>query len=228
MLLVLASIADQYVTAGIELWRAKRVAADVVTCHDLAQPGWQLTLDGDPTLVVAGEPVPAKQVDAVITRIACVTPFELPFVAPEDRAYAAAEMHAFLAALLDALKCPVLNKPTSGCLCGPALSREQWVALAVKAGVAAAPAVRNVYAGGDVVAAAAPPRTTVHVVADKAYNSPGPTYSKAAVAIAKAANAELLRVYFDASAPKPLFLDADAWVDVSDPAIADAIRKRVS
>lgn len=228
MLLVLSSIVDQYVQAGVELWRAKGTAAEVVTCHDLAQPGWRLTLDGEPTLVVGGKLVHVKDITAVISRLAYVTPLELPFIHVEDRAYAAAEMQAFLLALLSSLKVPVLNQPTPGNLCGPAWVADQWTACAARAGVAVRPVVRRAYAGGVVVAAEpAVERTVVHVVGEEAIGDAAAAVRKAAVSVAKAAGTDLLRVAFDTRS-KPVFLDADAWVDISDKAVAEAIRKKVT
>jgi len=229
MLLVLASIVDQYVAAGVAHWRTKGSDAEILTCHDLAQPGWKLSLDEPPTFVVGGKPVAAKEIDAIITRLAAVTPIELPFIHIQDRDYAAAEMQAFLLALLASVKCPVLNRAHPGSLNGPPWSREQWTRCAFGAGVPVRPVVRRAYAGG--VAVAAPEhvdRRVVHVVEDDAFGDAPAGVKKAAVAVAKAAGTELLRVAFDVSAKPAVFLEADPWVDVSDKAIAEAIRKRVS
>ena len=229
MLLVLASIVDQYVAAGVAHWRAKGSDAEILTCHDLAQSGWKLSLDEPPTFVVGGKPVAAKEVEAIVTRLAAVTPLELPFIHIEDRAYAASEMQAFLLALLASVKCPVMNRPHPGSLNGPPWSREQWTRCAFGAGVPVRPIVRNAYAGG--VAVAAPERVerrVVHVVDDDAFGEAPAAVKKAAIAVAKAAGTELLRCAFDVSAKPAVFLDADPWVDVSDKAIAEAIRKRLS
>jgi hypothetical protein len=230
MLLILASHADRAVSAGLDHGRGAGARAEVVTCHDLAQPGWRLDLDDEPTLVVAGERLAAGRVDGVLTRLAGVTPFELPFVVEADRAYAAAELHAFLVALLDRMPCPVLNRATPGSLCGPAWPHEQWVRAARRAGIAAPPATRRAYAGG-AVADPGPPRRTlqvVHVVAGDAHGAAaGDDHRIAALTLAEAAGVDLLRVHFTDDAT-PTFLHADAWVDVADPAIAEAVRRRFS
>jgi hypothetical protein len=229
MLLFLASIADQVVNAGVAHLRALGHAAEVITAHDLAQPGWTLTIGGAPTLVVGGAPVPARAVTAVITRIAGVTTAELPFIHAEDRDYAAAEMQAFLVALLTSLTCPVLNRPTPASLCGPAWSREQWVLAAARAGVPVATVTRRAYAGGAVVRGPAePPRRIVHVVGETCAGDPDPALHAAAVAVARAAGTELLRVAFDATAGAPRFLDADTWIDVADLAVATALHERLA
>jgi hypothetical protein len=231
MLLVLCSVFDELVPSGVALWRAQGATVEILTCHDLAQPGWKLTLDGDPTLVVAGKPVAAKDVTAVVTRLAGVSTSELPFMHPEDREYAASEMQAFLLALLTMLRCPVLNRPHAGSLCGPPWSPERWTICAARAGVPVRPAVRHAHAGGVAVDGHAPPdRRVVHVVGGVVVGDAPPALAKAAVAIARSAGTDLLRVAFDAIAGihAPMFLDADPWVDISDKSVAEAIRDKVA
>ncbi len=229
MLLVLSSLYDQYTTAGASLMRTKGTDVTVITCHDLAQPGWKLTLDDEPTLVVGGKPVAAKDIQGIVTRISGVTAAELPFVHIEDRDYAASEMQAFLLALLTTLKCPVLNRPHPGCLNGPPWIAEQWTACAARAGVAVRPLVRRAYAGGLALAPVeAADRRVVHVVGDDAIGDAPAAVRKAAVAVAKAAGVDLLRAGFDLRGKTPVFLDADPWVDISDKSVAEAIRKKVA
>lgn len=227
MLLVVASISDHQASAAVERWRRGGVDAAILTCHDLAQPGWRWSLDGDCELVVGGHRVAPGALTGVITRIACVTSYELPFVVEQDREYAASEIHAFLLALLTGLPCRVVNPPTLDGLCGPVLSQEQWVRLAAGARVAVRPAVRREYAGGLVIDAPyAGDRRVIHVVGERAFGAPSERHERAAVAVAKAVGAELLRTWFDSDAPAPTFVDADTWVDLSDPDVADAVRAR--
>src|SRR5690606_6604994 len=173
---------------GLARGRSEGATAEVLTGHDLAQPGWKLTVDGDdPTFVVGGKPVPAKEIQGIVTRLASVTPIELPFIHIDDREYAASEMQAFLLALLTTVKCPVLNKPTPGCLNGPSWAPEQWTRCAARAGVAVRPAVRRAYAGGLAVGAPSPvERRVLQVVGDDALGDGPAALKKAAVAIAKA------------------------------------------
>jgi hypothetical protein len=230
MLLVLSSIADQHAQAGVAHWRAKGATAELITCHDVAQAGWKLSLDDDaPTFVVGGKPVAAKDIDGILTRLAYVTVFELPFIHAEDREYAASEIQAFLLALLAGLKCPVLNAPRPGSLNGPAWTPEQWTRCAAKAGTPVRPAIRRAYAGGVTIVEpiVVDPRV-VNVVGDDAFGDAPAALKKQAVAIAKAAEVDLLRVTFDVRSKPAVFLDADAWVDISDKTIAEAIRKRLA
>jgi hypothetical protein len=229
MLLVVASISDHQASAAVEHWKRRGVDATILTCHDLAQPGWRWSLDGDCELVVGGRRVAARELTGVVTRIACVTGYELPFVTEHDRDYAASEMHAFLLALLTSLPCRVVNPPTPDGLCGPILAQEQWVQLAAGARVAVRPAVRREYAGGRVIDLPyAGDRRVIHVVGERAFGAPSERHERAAVAVAKAAGTGLLRTWFDADAAAPTFVDADTWVDLSDPAVADAVHERLA
>lgn len=229
MLLVVASISDHQASAAVERWNRAGVEATILTCHDLAQPGWRWSLDGDLDLVVGGRRVEVRELAGVVTRIACVTGHELPFVAEHDREYAASEMHAFLLALLASMPCRVVNRPTPDGLCGPILAQEQWIRIAAGARVAVRPAVRREYAGGLVIDLPYPgDRRVIHVVGERAFGAASERHERAAVAVARAAGTELLRTWFDADAPTPTFIDADTWVDLSDPAVADAVRERLA
>ena len=229
MILVVASISDRQASAAVARWRDAGVDATLVTCHDLAQPGWRWSLDGDGTLVIGGRELAATALDGVVTRLACVTGFELPFVAEPDREYAASEMNAFLLALLTSLRCPVVNVPTTESLCGPMLAQEQWVALAAGHGLGVRPAIRREYAGGAVVDPLPwGERQVIHVVGEHAFGASSERHARAAVAVARAAGADVLRMWFEADGEAPLFIDADTWVDLSEPAIADAMLERLS
>jgi hypothetical protein len=228
MLLVLSSHADRAVASAVEHWRGAGARVEILTCHDLAQRGWRFGLDDEPTLVVGGKPIAAGNVDGVLVRLAGATPFEVPFVAEEDREYAAAEMHGFLVALLDRMPCPVVNRPTPGCLCGPAWAQEQWVRAAVDAELDVVEVSRRIYAGGDVPAATEGRDVRVaHVVHERCFGDVSDEARKAALALARAAGVELLRVHFEV-AERPRFLHADFWIDVADREIAGAVRARFS
>src|SRR5690606_30363193 len=165
MFLVFSSLFDPHVTPGGEHLRKAGADVKVLTCHDLARPGWRLSLAEEPTLVVEGKRVPARRIRGVLTRLAWVTHHELPFLRAEDREYGAAEMQAFLLALLDRLSCPVLNRATPGSLNGPGWSPERWTRCAAELGLAVQPIVRRTYAGGAVLARpAAPSRRILQVV----------------------------------------------------------------
>ena len=93
--------------------------------------------------ILGGREVKQSQIRGVLTRLQWVRERELLDVIPEDRAYVAAEMSAFLLCWLAGLTCPVLNRPTPTCLTGPGWSSEQWNVAASKAGMRVKPARRQ-------------------------------------------------------------------------------------
>jgi hypothetical protein len=229
MLVVFSSLYDPHVTPGLAHWKDAKVDVRVVTCHDLARPGWRLTLDDNPTLVIDGDKVPARAVRGVVSRLSWVTSYELPFVAEEDRDYAAAEMQAFLLALLTQLECPVINRPTPGCLSGPSWSPERWTLCAAEQGVEVQPIVRKAYAGGAVVdTPGSPERRVVNVVGERVIGDVPKAFHDAALSIARAAGCDLVRVAFVAGARTPIFIDADTWVDLSHAEVAAAVAGRLT
>ncbi|MFO7179388.1 MAG: hypothetical protein DIU78_011875 [Pseudomonadota bacterium] len=224
MFLVFSSLFDPHVTPGVEHLRKAGADVKVLTCHDLARPGWRLSLAEEPTLVVEGKRVPARRIRGVLTRLAWVTHHELPFLRAEDREYGAAEMQAFLLALLDRLSCPVLNRATPGSLNGPGWSPERWTRCAAELGLAVQPIVRRTYAGGAVLARpAAPSRRILQVVGKRVLGDAPQAFHDAARALADAAGCALLRVAFAARTPSPEFVGADPFVDLSDAEVATAV-----
>jgi len=79
-------------------------------------------------------------VRAVLTRRPAVLAEELACIAPAERAYVATEINAFLVAWLHALPCPVLNRPTTRSLSGPAWDDWHWRVAAARAGIECAEA----------------------------------------------------------------------------------------
>jgi hypothetical protein len=141
MFLIFCSRADHAAHAF-----AKRFAAQDVrtlTCEEVSQPGWRLSIRGvaragvDIELCAAlgGELIPGERLRGVISRLGGVTEHELGHIEAPDRAYVAAEMHAFLFAFLSALPCRKVNHPSPACLYGPNLRGGQWRQLARELGI---------------------------------------------------------------------------------------------
>ena len=141
MFLVLCSRGDDAAHAF-----AKRFAAQDVrtlTCEEVSRPGWKLAVRGvdqadvDVELCAAlgGELVAGERIRGVITRLGSVTEQELRHIEAGDRAYVAAEMHAFLFAFLSALPCRKVNQPSLACLYGPNFRGGQWRQLARDLGI---------------------------------------------------------------------------------------------
>lgn len=132
MLVVLASVLDDEAAGLVAGWRDHD--ALLVTPRDLSGPGW---VDGDGVegaLRAAGHVRRTRDLSGVLVRLPGVLPDELVDLVVEDRAYASAEMTAFLTHWLCALAVPVLNRPSPAYLLGPAWSNDQWLVHAARLG----------------------------------------------------------------------------------------------
>jgi hypothetical protein len=127
MLLVVTTLLDP----DLPLFAAHPRVTLVVPGH-LSRPGWCYELGSTGTrLWTSRGAVAARDVRSVLTRVARVRAADLPNVHGADRDYVAAEMTAFLAALLGALPCPSFNRPTGIDLAGlPWTDQRAWRAAA--------------------------------------------------------------------------------------------------
>ncbi|MGE5245569.1 MAG: hypothetical protein ACM3SQ_15200, partial [Betaproteobacteria bacterium] len=133
MLVVFTSWTDP----DLPLFKARPGVGIVVPAH-LSQPGWryQVGCGTRANLVTSRGPIVASDITGVLTRTQRTWPAELPHIAPADRDYVAGEMTAFLAALLNELPCPLLNRPTATSLWGPPWTPEHWWRAAAAEGLA--------------------------------------------------------------------------------------------
>lgn len=132
-ILVLARPGDAAVDA---LRRAMPQRVHHVGPADLSRAGWRYVA-GQPQAaraVAEGRVIAADNV-AIVCRFECVTEADLPHIAAADRAYAAAEMNAFLLGWLAQHRAACVNPPAPLSLCGPAWHETQWVQMAARAGV---------------------------------------------------------------------------------------------
>jgi hypothetical protein len=237
MLVVVAHDRDAAARSLVERWRAAGEDAAVLGPADLSRRGWRFDVGGDGgTSVIDGRLVETRALQGVIVRLVAVTAGELPAIHPEDRVYAAAEMHAFLLAWLDALPCPVLNRPLPVNLSGVPSGTEAWNVRARRLGIAARACRRVVNLGLSSPTPVPGPRpVSVDVVGSRAFTGPArreaeahDPFAAAAIALAAEAGVELLRCLFDAASPEvPVLLDAGPWVDLASPAVADALTERL-
>jgi hypothetical protein len=219
MLAVLASRHDPLCTALAADWAAD---ATLLTCADLSAAGWQYRPGGQVgTSRAGGRLAGAHHIDGVLTRLPFVAEGELTDIVPDDRSYVAAEMTAFLAAWLTDLPCPVLNRPTPVCLMGPYWRKEKWIVTASKLGIPVAPACRSV--PGIVDNELCSGATIVNVVGRRCIGEADETLFRSALALAEAADVDLLRVRFASGEANSAFLEADCWVDIADPEVSAAI-----
>ncbi|MDF0645969.1 MAG: hypothetical protein P0111_18225 [Nitrospira sp.] len=110
---------------------------------------WPATANGtSATWVIGGEVVPDTCVTGVFVRRSTVYAEELTRTHPDDRAYLAAETHAFLAYVLSHTTARVVNPVDDGGTYGEAALRpERWMQAAIESSVAVAP-LRVRSAGG--------------------------------------------------------------------------------
>lgn len=209
MILVVASAVDR---AAAEFVRRAGGGARLLTPASLSLPGWRLSVPErePPIMVVDGSRVPAAEISAVVIRLPHVSETELPHIAAADRSYAAAEMQAFLYALLSSLRCPVVNRPTPVCLAGRNWRLAQWAQAAREVGFTTA---------GDLSHA---PRA-VSVAGGECFGASNPVLREAAVRLAAKAGVQLLRLWCGGGGSAPCFLGADLWPDISDPQIGAAL-----
>ncbi len=219
MLVILASQHDQPCRELAADWADD---ATVLTCADLSVAGWQYRPGGEGGMsVVGGRTTEARQIDGVLTRLPYVTDDELGGIVPDDRGYVAAEMTAFLAAWLTDLPCPVLNRPTPVCLTGPYLRKEKWIATATRLGIPVATAYRSV--PGLINNGLWPGAITVNVIGRRCIGPADEALYRSARALAEATAVDILRVRFASGEADSSFIEADYWVDVTDPEVSAAI-----
>jgi hypothetical protein len=217
---VLASADDVDAKALVARWAG--ADARLFTPADLCHRGWVHRPGfGCGLAVVDGEPVPVRDLSALVTRLFFVTERDVVSIVPADRPYVAAEMTAFLLAWLSGLPCPVVNRPSPLGLAGPNLRPESWMALASRAGIPVRPVRRDRH-GYDIPEASGT-RDEVTVVGTRALGGTSARVRKRAVRLARRAGAEMMVAGFDAAEPDEPLLDAHTWPDLARPDVADAL-----
>src|SRR5690349_10329196 len=226
MIVVLAHPADRAAVELVRRWAPHE--AGLLTSGDLSRSGWRVA-SGDPassSVVIAGEPVRADRIAGVLVRTPAIDAAELAAVVAADREYCAAEMTAFLTWWLSGLPVPVINRPTATALAGPGWSPIRWHVAAQRLGLRSA--VSRWRAGGadaetDSAAGQSSQLDVITVVGGRPVGAGDPDRGRAAVALARAARAGALVVTFDLRFDPPRLRTASPWVDVTDPAVADAL-----
>lgn len=233
VVLVVASAHDTVASAFVR--RYARQGVRLLQPRDLSTPGWRYELGaraGPSRVAVAGRQCSDEHLAGVITRLASVTPSDLPHIDPGDRAYVAVEMTAFLVAWLERLSCPVLNRPTPVCLAGEWYSPQTWVHRAHRLGIPVAnrewSAVRGLRAKvADPLVAGGGSTTSVTVVASKAIGRAAACVMQYARTLVRAAELDLATVSFSSPDNDARFLDLSLWTDLADPTIAAAVMRQV-
>jgi hypothetical protein len=137
MIVVVGSRYDSVATDLVALWPR----AALCSAEDLVRPGW-VWRHGHPrsrTWVVGARPVGDDEVTGVFIRRSAVYREELVTTHPADRAYLAAEAHAFLTFVLATTSARVVNPVIDGAFGEEALRPERWGAVASDVGISIRP-----------------------------------------------------------------------------------------
>ena len=176
--------------------------------------------------VTAGGIKTASDIAGVLVRLPWVYEHELGHIALADRAYAAAEMNAFLLTWLSELPCSILNRPTPQCLFGPSWRQEKWIYIAAQLGIPVTQMCRAADFSRDLhsnIQQSSPGSIAVTVVGKRCLSCADQELTSHALRLALAANVELLTVFFTGSESGSKFLGASLWPDITNEEIAEAI-----
>lgn len=232
MVLVVANAGDAVASAFVR--RYARRGVRLLQPGDLSRLGWRYELGdhAEPSqTVVAGRVYRETQLAGVITRLASVTPLDLPHIEPADRVYVAQEMQAFLLAWLHRLPCPVLNRPTPTCLAGEWWSLQTWIHRACRLGIPVAKREWSVVRG--LRTKAIQPITGESSTADitiagsQIIGNAAPRVVQYARKLAQAAELDLVTVRFSSSNNDARFLGASLWTNLADRTIGAAVMRHV-
>lgn len=194
-----------------------------MTPHDLTKPGWRHHIGNavwSSSCVADGHAIRSEEIRGVLSRLPTVTMSSLSAFSPNDRSYVAAEMTAYLAFWLSALRCPVLNRPTPECLVGPNWSSAQWIYRAGRLGLPTRRCV--VSSSSELPESVCDAPTTVIVVGDDCVGATRPTLRERARRLARSSSVRLLAVYFSEDSEQGEIVDAKVMPELSS-AVEDAI-----
>lgn len=200
----------------------------LLTPADLSCAGWELRRGCAPGIAVAGgSPVATQDVQAVLVRLPWVREHDVFRVDAADRAYAAAEMSAFLLAWLSALRCPVINRPTTSCLAGPLWRPQRWVVAAASVGLRVAAVRCTTGAATDSRGQATEAPTVIAtVVGEHCLGVEEPTLAVRLCELARVAGAEVLTIGLSDATADARFVAASPWPDLADDDVLDAVLAR--
>jgi hypothetical protein len=220
MLLIVAQGHDRAAVSLAARWESHE--AVLLTARDLSEPGWVFEAPprGPSRLIAGGRAFTSDEVSGVVTRISSASASGLEHIAVEDRSYVSSEMTAFLLAWLSSLACPMLNRPTPQCLCGPNWHIEQWVHLAARLGIPVDPLRRSTSLAADDEREGG---VAVTVVGEQCVGAVHPSLAAQAQRLAKSAHVDLLEVRFTGAGEGGRFHNVSLFPDVSQPEIADAM-----
>jgi len=222
MFIIIASRYDAAAQAFASYWAKYEIV--LLTAEALSIAGWCYYPQNAAasTAVIGGQTVAVDKISGVLTRLSSIPETELPHIVSADRNYVAVEMTAFLLAWLSSLSCTVLNRPSPGCLAGPAWRQAQWVYTAAQLGIPVRPLHQpstlstnysSTFDEDDII--------TVTVVGERCFGTDNKIYQTQARQLAAKSKTDLLAAHFSKSTTE--FMGADLWPDISCPDIAEAV-----
>jgi len=137
MIVVLGSRHDPFAASLVDQWSD----ASLCSAEDITTAGWAWSPTDavDPVWVVGGSPVPDRDVDGVFVCRRAFYVEEFPTTNPDDRAYLAAEAHAFMADVLGSTGATVVQPVGDGTFGDELLRPDRWMAVARSIGLSVAP-----------------------------------------------------------------------------------------
>jgi hypothetical protein len=130
-------------------------------------------------------------------------------------------MTAFLLYWLSGLRCPILNRPTPGCLTGPSWRSEQWRQLARSRRIPVGSLRRTT--GAPAAPRQRPPMRSLTVVGTRVVETHLPALHAPVRALATDAGVSLLRTFFRIGPHGPQFAGATTRPDLASPRVRTAI-----
>ena len=222
MILIVASRVDE--VAQRLLAELPQNSAQLLTPHDLSLPGWRVSgrTAADSTCMAGGGKLESRAISGLVCLLPCIFERELVQIEPEDRAYVATEMTAFLIFWLSTLTCPKLNPPTPGCMSGPYWQTERWLFEAASVGLPIKKMGRSTHG---ILSQCQSPEdcTTVTVVGRQCLGDIDPDLRRQARALASAVNVDLLEVSFTRDNAIFCISGANPFPELSQPGTAEAI-----
>jgi hypothetical protein len=163
-----------------------------VDIRDLSRAGWRHVVGrpDEASACAGGEVLGVGQIAAVLCRIVAVVPEDLGHLHDEDRAFAAAEMNAFLRAWLAQFEGRRCNEPNGTSLAGPAWHPMRWRWFAQRLGVPVA--ASSFTPAND----ASSEGVIVVVVGDQVIGRTAPTLERYSLRIAREVRSSLLALRF--------------------------------
>jgi hypothetical protein len=209
MWLVLCDASDASAILAFQALRARGIAPlELVTAEALSlAEEWEHRIEGDSASVRCrlgdGRSFAGEELRGVLNRLYTAPTGHWRAAPKVDQEYVQQELIAFFLSWLNALPCPVINRPTPQGLCGQWRAESEWVWLAQSAGLPVAPYRQSSYDRVDemkgekrLIAPGAPVQTVIVVDGIVTGATVPDAVKEACQRLAKAARSELLGLDF--------------------------------